>query len=67
MSEENSANDGHNWSSPPGWNSGDFPVVYQSFDNNEAWDFQLVNGAQIVAGKVYALIVLISMNIKYLL
>ena len=67
MGEENSVNDGHNWSPPSGWNFDDFPVVYQSFDNNEAGNFQLMNGAQIVAGKVGVLILLFKINIEYLL
>ena len=49
--EENEVDDGHNWSRPPVWTSGDSPIVYQSFDNIYS-DFQLKNGAQLVAGKV---------------
>ena len=54
--EENKEPSGHNWSFPPGWNSGHFPAVHHSFDHNDTGNFQLENGAQIVAGKVSALV-----------
>ena len=38
------------WNTPSNWTTGDRPVIYRSFDNDD--DIQLMNGAQIVPGKV---------------
>ena len=38
------------WNTPSSWTSGDRPVIYRSFDNDDS--IQLMNGAEIVPGKV---------------